>query len=171
VRWKCRRWSSSPLEIFLKILAVLLVAAGVAGTVVPAMPGPFLTLTGLFLFAWSDGFSQTGWWTMGVVTAFTLATAGVDFIATALGAGRVGASRRAMAGAIIGTFAGLFFGLPGLIIGPFIGALAGELSVRRDLSAASRAGFGVWLGLLVGAVVKLGLVAAAIGVFFAAYVF
>jgi uncharacterized protein YqgC (DUF456 family) len=76
-----------------------------------------------------------------------------------------------MAGAMIGTFAGLFFGLPGLIIGPFIGALAGELSLRRNLGAAGRAGFGVWLGLLIGTVVKLGLVAAAIGIFFAAYLF
>jgi len=159
------------MEILLKILAVVLVLAGVAGTVLPAMPGPFLALAGLLLFAWSDGFAHVGWWTLTLVIALTLATAGVDFVASAVGAGRVGASRRAMVGAVAGTFAGLFFGLPGLIIGPFVGALAGELSVRRNLAAAGRAGFGVWLGLLLGTAVKLALVFAAIGVFVAAYLF
>ena len=69
-----------------------------------------------------------------------------------------------MVGAFLGTVAGLFFGLPGLLLGPLVGAVAGEYLSRGTLQDATRAGFGTWMGIIVGAAVKLALVGAMIGI-------
>jgi uncharacterized protein YqgC (DUF456 family) len=99
----------------------------------------------------------------------TVASYFVDVATMALGMKRLGASKRAMAGAAIGTIAGLFFGLPGLLLGPFVGAVIGELTVQRDLGRAGRAGLAAWIGFLVGTVVKVGLAFAMVGLFLTAW--
>jgi uncharacterized protein YqgC (DUF456 family) len=151
--------------VALYVLAGLLVAVGIAGTVLPALPGALLVFAGLLLAAWTDGFAHVGAPTLigvGVLAALTYA---VDFAATALGARKLGASRRALVGAALGALVGLFFGLPGVLLGPFVGAVLGELSEHKDLLRAGRAGVGAWLGLLLGAVGKLALLMAMLGVF------
>lgn len=151
--------------VVLWLLAAALVAAGIAGTVLPALPGAVLVFAGLALAAWADGFVHVGALTLtglGVLAALTYA---VDFAATALGAKKLGASRRALVGAALGALVGLFFGLPGVLLGPFIGAVLGELSEQRDLLRAGRAGVGAWLGLVLGAAAKLALVMTMLGVF------
>jgi uncharacterized protein len=82
---------------------------------------------------------------------------------------RLGTSRRAMAGAAIGTVAGFVFGLPGLVFGPFVGAVVGELTVHGDLNRAGRAGIAAWIGFAIGTVVKVGLAFVMIGIFAAAW--
>ena len=67
---------------------------------------------------------------MAVLGLLTVATVGVDVLAASLGAGRLGASRAAIVGAVAGTILGLFAGLPGLLLGPFLGAVAGEYWTR-----------------------------------------
>ena len=74
-----------------------------------------------------------------------------------------------MAGAAIGTLAGLFFGLPGLILGPFAGAVLGELTAHRDVGRASRVGIAAWVGFLVGTVVKIAVAFAMVGIFLTAW--
>jgi uncharacterized protein YqgC (DUF456 family) len=151
--------------IALWLLAAVLVVVGIVGTVLPALPGALLVFAGLALAAWADGFAHVGPLALtglGVLAALTYA---VDFAATALGAKKLGASRRALVGAALGALVGLFFGLPGVLLGPFIGAVLGELSEQRDLVRAGRAGLGAWLGLLLGAAAKLALVMAMLGVF------
>jgi uncharacterized protein YqgC (DUF456 family) len=94
----------------------------------------------------------------------------VDFMAAAVGVKRLGASRRAMTGAALGTFAGLVFGLPGIVIGPFVGALVGELTVHRDWKRAGRAGVAAWIGFAIGTAVKAALAFVMVGIFTAALV-
>lgn len=151
------------------IVAVLLVVAGAAGTVLPALPGAPLVFAGLFLAAWIDGFARVGWPTLLLLGLLTAASLLVDLVSTWFGAKKVGASRQAMVGAALGTLAGLFFGLPGLLIGPFLGAVAGELVARRDWKQAGKAGLGAWLGFLLGALAKLTLVFTMLAVFVTAY--
>lgn len=103
---------------------------------------------------------------LGIVT---VASYVVDIATMALGMKRLGTTKRAMAGAAIGTIAGVFFGLPGLIIGPFAGAVIGELTAHRDLGRAGRAGVAAWLGFLIGTVVKVGLAFAMVGIFLTAW--
>ncbi len=152
------------------LLAAVLVLVGMAGTVLPALPGLPLVFAGMLLAAWAGDFQQVSGWTLGVLGVLTVLSLGIDFMATALGAKRVGASKLALIGAIIGTFAGLAFGLVGVFIGPFVGALIGELihgrSAGRDkLGQAAKVGFGTWLGILFGTVLKLGLAFAMLGLF------
>ena len=152
------------MSIALAVLGGVLIVIGVLGTVFPGLPGAVLILAGFVLLAWLDGFVSLGVPTLVVLGVLTLLAHAVDPIATALGAQRVGASRRAIVGAMLGGLVGLFFGLPGILLGPFAGAFIGELSHRGAVGDATRVGLGTWLGLLVGLVVKLTLVFAMLGI-------
>lgn len=152
------------------VIAACLILIGLIGTVLPALPGLPLVFAGMLLAAWAGGFEQVGIPMLVLLGVLTLVSLAVDFWATALGAKRVGASRKAIIGAMLGTFAGLFFGPIGLLLGPFAGALAGELLHRRrlggsDLGDAAKIGFGTWIGILFGVVLKLGLAFAMLGLF------
>ena len=153
------------------VLAVLLVFAGVAGTVLPALPGVPLVFGGLLLAAWADGFTRVGVVTLIVLGVLTALSFAIDFAAAALGAKRVGATKWAIIGAALGTLTGIFFGLPGLLVGPFIGAVAGEMISHGRWPQAARAGMATWIGLLFGTLVKLALVFTMIGIFAAAWFF
>lgn len=151
-------------------VAVLLVLAGIAGAVLPALPGVPLVFAGLLLAAWIDGFEKVGPLPLALLALLTVLSLVVDVAATALGATKVGASRWAVAGAALGTVVGVFFGLPGLLLGPFVGAVIGELAVRKDWRQAGRAGVGTWLGVVFGTAAKLALAFTMVGVFVTAYV-
>ncbi len=151
------------------ILALVLIAVGVMGAVLPALPGPPLVFAGLLLAAWIDDFQYVGWLTLTVLGLLTLLSWAVDFVATARGAQRVGASRLAVVGAITGTIVGMWFGLLGILLGPFIGAALGELISRGRLGHAVKAGAGTWLGLVLGALARLALLCAMLAIFALAY--
>jgi uncharacterized protein YqgC (DUF456 family) len=151
------------------VLAIVLIVVGVVGTFLPVLPGVLLVFGGMLLGAWIDGFQRVGWITLVILGVLTLLVFVVDVVAGLLGAKRVGASKLAIIGAGIGTIIGLFFGLVGVLIAPFIGAVVGEVIARGQLAPAARVGFGTWLGLLVGALAKLALVLAMVGVFVTSY--
>ena len=146
-------------------LAVILVLVGIAGVILPALPGLPLVFAGMLLAAWAGDFQQIGWVTLVILGLLTLLSVAVDFFATLVGARRVGASKKALLGAVLGTFAGLFFGPIGLFAGPFVGALLGELWHGREIGQAAKVGLGTWLGILLGTVLKLGLAFAMLGLF------
>lgn len=158
-------------QIPLYAIAALLVLVGIAGTILPALPGLPLVFAGMALGAWAGHFDYIGIPVLVVLGLLTLFSLAVDFWATALGARRVGASGKAVAGAVLGTIAGLFFGIIGLFAGPFIGALAGEMLHGRDVGQATRVGFGTWLGIAFGTVLKLALAFTMVGVFVLAWIF
>jgi uncharacterized protein len=149
------------------VLAFVLIVVGVAGTVLPGVPGPLLVFGGLLLAAWADDFTRVGLGTLLVLGVMTVTAYVVDLAATILGVRRAGASKRAIVGAALGMLAGFPFGLPGLLLGPFVGALIAELTVRGDLGQAGRAGVAAWIGFIVGSLVKLAVVFAMLGLFFA----
>ncbi len=157
------------LQIGYYVLAGILILVGMAGAVVPILPGVPLVFGGMLLAAWADHFQHIGAFTLivlGVLAALALL---VDFLSGVLGAKRVGASARALWGASIGMLVGFFFGLPGLLLGPFIGAVAGELSDGGKLQHATRVGVGTWIGLLFGTLAKLALCFTMLGVFALAF--
>jgi hypothetical protein len=147
------------------IAATLLVAAGVAGVMLPGLPGIPLVLAGLVLGAWIDDFAYVGRSTLLVIGLLALIATGAELAASALGAKRAGAHRRAVIGAALGALAGLFFALPGIMIGPLVGAVLGELSARGGLARASRVGLATWIGMLLGGAAKLALVLSMIALF------
>lgn len=157
-------------DTFWYLLAAILVLVGIAGTVLPALPGIPLVFAGMLLAAWAGDFEQVGGVTMAILGLLAVLSFAIDLLATAMGAKRVGASRLALLGAVIGTFAGLALGIVGVFIGPFVGALLGELAHRRslgreDVGHATRVGAGTWVGIIVGTVLKLGLAFAMLGLF------
>lgn len=127
------------------------------GLVLPALPGPLLLFGGLWAAAWAEGYAYVGTGTLITLGILAVLAALADFVAGAFGARRYGASVRSVYGAALGAVVGIFFGLPGLLLGPFIGALIGELSARKGLVAAGRAGWGATLGLVFGTAAKLAL--------------
>ena len=151
--------------ILLWILAAVLVVAGFAGLVIPALPGPPLLFAGLVVAAWAEDFVHVGMATIVLLAVLAGFAYLADFVAGAFGAKRFGASPRAVTGAVVGGVFGIFFGIPGILIGPFLGALIGELTVRRDLMAATRAGVGASFGLVLAIAAKMALAMAMIGVF------
>lgn len=146
-------------------LSAILILAGLAGTVVPTLPGVPLVFAGMLLAAWADHFQHVGTFTLIVLGGLSLLALAIDFVAGLLGAKRVGASPHAIWGAMIGTVVGLFFGLPGIVFGPFLGAVAGELLVGSRLDRAAHVGVGTWLGLLFGTLAKIALCFTMLGVF------
>jgi uncharacterized protein YqgC (DUF456 family) len=146
------------------LLAVLVIIAGLAGTVIPALPGIPLVFAGVFIIAWIDDFTVIGWTAVGVLAALTLIGWLVDLLAGAVGARYMGASRRSFWGATIGAIVGIFFGLPGIILGPFIGAVLGEVSGGRDVLESGRAGLGAWLGMVVATAAKLAIAFLMLGI-------
>jgi len=156
-------------SVGLWLLAAFMVLMGVLGSVLPALPGVPLVFGGLLVAAWADDFQRVGWIVLTLLGLMTLASFAIDFVATSLGAKRVGATKLAIAGALLGTLVGMFMGLPGLILGPFLGAVAGELISHGKLEQAGRAGLATWVGLVFGTLAKLALVFTMLGVFGAAY--
>ena len=153
------------LSILWWILAVLIIIGGLAGTVFPALPGVPMVFAGLLLAAWAGDFQAVGVGTIAVLGILTALAWLVDFLAAAVGAKRLGASPRAFWGALIGAIVGMFFGLAGIILGPFVGAVAAELSAGRPMADAGRAGFGAWVGTVVGTAVKLAIAFLMVGIF------
>ncbi len=152
-------------QLLLLIPAVLLIGFGMAGLLLPALPGAPMLFGGLVLAAWAENFAYVGDWTIAALAVLALLTYAVDVIAGALGAQRYGASTRSIVGATIGAIVGIFFGIPGVLLGPFVGAVIGELTVSREIAAASRAGWGATVGLLLGTAVKLALAFTMLGIF------
>ncbi len=159
------------MTIILWVLAVAMVAVGLVGIVMPALPGHLLILAGLALAAWADKFAHVGGWTLGVIAVLAVASYGIDFVAAAMTTRRVGASPRAVIGAALGTLAGFFLGLPGIIAGPFVGAVVGELTATRDLAQAGRAGIAATIGFAIGTAAKVAIAFLMMALFAAAFVF
>jgi uncharacterized protein YqgC (DUF456 family) len=158
------------MTVALWIAAVALIAIGVAGTILPAIPGVTLVFLGMLLGAWIDDFARIPVWLVVIFALLTAITWAVDYFAAAAGAKRAGASKLAVIGAMIGTVAGIFTGFIGLLFMPLVGAAVGEFIAQRDLRRAGTVGVATWLGLLVGTAVKVAIVFAMIGVFVLALV-
>lgn len=152
-------------EILLWILSAALIVLGLAGTLLPALPGTAFVLAGIVLGAWIDDFTRVGAGALAAVTVMAIAAWVLDYLAAVLGARRAGASRQAVTGAAIGTVAGIFMGLVGVLFLPLVGAAIGEWLARRDHQGALRVGLATWLGLMAGLVAKVVLAFMMIGVF------
>jgi len=150
-----------------------LMGIGVIGAVIPGIPGISLVLIAVLLWGAVTGFAGVGIPLTVTLVVLALSIA-VDFLATAVGAKRAGASTWGQWGAIIGLLLGFFgllpalpFGGPllGIFMGPLLGALIGELLYRRDLRLAARAALGVVVSSLIGNLIQGILALAAVVVF------
>ncbi|MDO5531616.1 DUF456 domain-containing protein [Sutterella sp.] len=137
--------------------AIILIAAGFAGTIIPAIPGLPMIAGGAALIGWADGFEIIGWKTIVFVSVLAVIGVVIDSVAQTAGAQKAGASKAGIIGSIVGTFAGMFMGIFGLLFMPLIGAAIGEFWAKRNLIHASKVGVATWIGMIVGTAVKIAL--------------
>jgi len=157
-------------DTLLWILSVALILLGLAGIVLPALPGTILVLAGIVLGAWIDDFTRVGGIAVGAIAVLAVLAWVMDYVSALLGAKRAGASRQALYGAAIGTVAGIFTGLIGVLFMPLVGAAIGEFIARRHHGNALRVGIATWLGLLAGMLAKFVLAFMMIGIFVVALI-
>jgi uncharacterized protein len=151
-------------------LAVVLILVGIAGAVLPALPGPILVLAGIALAAWVDGFTRVGMAAVAMVAVLAVMSWVLDYAAGMLGAQKVGASKEALWGATLGTVVGLFAGFVGVLFLPLVGAAVGEYIARKNERHALKVGVATWLGILAGLVAKVVIVFMMVGIFLVALV-
>ena len=143
------------MDLLLSAIGAALIVAGLIGAIVPVLPGIPLIFGGVWLIAGVDDYRHISlWWLLGIGLVGAVGLT-LDLLAGALGAKRVGASPRAVWGALLGTVIGLFLGLPGLLLGPFVGAMMGELAAGNSVLRSTQVGMNAWAGLIFGTLVKL----------------
>ena len=142
------------LDYFLLALAIVLMIIGIIGCLVPVLPGPPLSFTGLLILHFT-GFAEFGTRLLVILGLIALTVAIFDYLVPIWGTKKFGGTRYGIRGATVGLIVGLFFGPPGIIIGPFIGAVIGELIYRDDFNYALRAGLGSLMGFMAGIGLKL----------------
>ena len=153
-----------PVAILLYVLGAAALLVGLAGVVLPVVPGSALLVAGAILVGWAAGFTRVSGWTVAACAVLGAAIWAVDLAAGALGAKAFGASRWAIFGSAVGLLVGLFLGLPGIVIGPAVGALAFEYARNPSFERALRAGAGAFVGFVLGSAVKVALAFALVGV-------
>ncbi len=153
-------------HLLILCIASLLMLTGIIGSLIPALPSTpfvFIGALGHWFFYQEQSISLGVLVTLFIMMILSL---GLDFVASVLGARKLGATWKGILGVIVGGLVGLFFGLPGIIIGPFAGAMLFELLGGTDLQTASKAGFGAVIGLLAGALGRFAFAIAMTGLFF-----
>lgn len=142
------------MDVLLITLGILLMLAGIAGSILPFLPGPPLCYAALLIqqFQTEPVYSQKFLVTWAIVTVVVTAA---DYIVPLLGTRRFGGTRYGMWGCTIGLLAGLWLGPWGIIAGPFIGAFVGEWLANSNSDHALRAAVGSFVGFLFGTLLKL----------------
>ena len=139
------------------IIGALFILLGLAGCVLPVLPGPPLSFVGLLLLALINHFLPPLTPTLIIVMAIiTLAVTVAEYILPLVSAKRYGASKWGIWGSVLGMAIGIFFSPFGMLLGAFIGAVAVEWLVQKEKGRAIKAGWGVFIGSLVGTALKLG---------------
>ena len=150
------------------VLCIALIVLGLAGTVLPVLPGTLLVWAGIVLGAWIDDFARVSVTTVVLISVLGALAWGLDYAAGLMGAKKAGASKQALLGAAVGTVLGLFMGLVGVLFMPLVGAAVGEYLARKDETRAVKVGLATWVGIMLGLMAKVVLAFIMVGVFAAA---
>jgi uncharacterized protein len=151
------------------VVAVILIVVGIAGTVLPALPGIIFVFGGITLAAYADNFTRISGLTVSILAVLAIAGWVLDYVAGLMGAKKAGASKLAIIGAAIGTVAGIFMGLIGVLFMPLVGAAIGEYLYLKGhpeaLQRAGKVGVATWLGIILGMIGKVVIVFIMLGIF------
>lgn len=142
------------MEIFLLVLAFVLMLIGIIGCIVPGLPGTPIAYAGLWV-AQATERVDFSWKFLLIWGIVVIVVSALDYIVPAWGTKQFGGTKWGAWGSTIGVFVGLFFGAIGVIIGPLVGAIIGELFAGKQLEQAIKAGWGSFIGILFGTIIKL----------------
>ena len=152
-------------DVILWLVVGALLLLGLAGTVVPFLPGTPLIFLGALVHAFAADWTPIGFSRLAILAALSAVGYVLHYVAGALGTRRVGGSAWAFVGALAGGIVGLFFGLPGLLLGPPLGAISGELLKSGDVRTSIKTGLAAFLGMVAGAVANFAIGVTMIGLF------
>ena len=142
------------MDIFLLVIAFILLLVGIIGCIVPGLPGVPIAYAGLWV-AQATERVDFGWQFLLVWGIIVIVISVLDYIVPAWGTKHYGGTKWGVWGSTIGVFVGLFFGAVGVILGPLVGAVLGELLAGKAFPDALKAGWGSFIGILFGTVLKL----------------
>ena len=142
------------MDFIIIIIVILLLLIGLIGCIIPALPGPPISFSGLLLFHFFTSYNleeDTLWLLAAVVVAITF----LDYWLQVYGVKKFGGGKKAINGTIIGLVLGLFFLPFGVIIGPFVGAFLGaKMEAKEDTNRAIKIALGALVGFLGGTLLK-----------------
>jgi uncharacterized protein YqgC (DUF456 family) len=136
------------------IIGLLLMIAGIAGCMLPLIPGPPLSFLALLIQQLNGDPPFTTNFLL-IWAAITIAVTLLDYIIPAYGTKKFGGSKYGIWGCTIGLVVGLWLGPLGIIFGPFVGAFIGEIIANNNSSTALKSAFGSFVGFLFGTLLKL----------------
>jgi len=156
------------LEIALFSITLLVMLVGLAGIILPIVPGVPIIFAAALIYALITDFAAISGQTIIIFAILTIVSFLLDWLATVIGVKKLGGSYAGMIGAFIGMIIGLLLpgvGIFGFILTAFIGAFAFEWLVSKKAQVAFKAGLGSFIGFIAGGVMRFVIGATMIGVF------
>ncbi len=144
--------------------AFILILVGLAGTIIPALPGIPMIFAGAWLIAYMEDYMYFGWGTLIALGVLTVISIIIDWVSQSMGAQKAGATKLGLTGAFLGTIVGIPFGLVGIFLFPVIGAFVGEMIGHRDMRKAGKVSWATWIGMIAGIAAKLAIAFIMIGI-------
>lgn len=158
------------MDTFLIVLSIILFLVGIAGSVVPALPGIPVSWLGFLCLNFVQGIYIPLYLTIGTLI-LTIIIFILQYVIPAQGTKRFGGTKYGIWGTNIGLIVGIIAPIPlGFIIGPFLGAYIGELiynsqqtealkntDENEDTSnnRALKAAFGSFVGVMTSSLISL----------------
>lgn len=153
------------LEILIFIGVLIIMIVGLAGVILPVLPGIPLIFGGVVLYGVLSGFEKISFNLILIFAGLTIFSLIVDYLANFLAVKKMGGGKAGAFGAVIGLFIGIFIGLVAIILLPFLFAVIFELIAGKRKNQALKAGTGAFLGLLFGGLLRFIIGCVMIGVF------
>lgn len=142
------------MDIVLLVLAFFMMLIGLIGCIVPGLPGTPIAYIGLWIAQATEKI-HFSWQFLLIWGIVVVIISVLDYVVPAWGTKHYGGTKWGVWGSTIGVFVGLFFGAMGVILGPLVGAVIGELISGKQLNDALKAGWGSFVGILFGTILKL----------------
>lgn len=161
----------TPNEVLLFVVALAIMIVGLAGVILPVLPGIPLIFAAAALYGIVTGFSGIGLNMILFLAGLTVFGLIVDYLANYLSVRKMGGGRAGAVGAVIGLMVGVWLGLAWIVILPFVLAVAFELLAGKEGRSAFKAGLGAMVGLLFGGLLRFVIGCVMIGLFVWAVLF
>lgn len=143
------------MNIFVLICCYLVMLIGLAGCILPMLPGTPLVFIGVYVYAWLTDFTIISRNLIIIFLILTVISVVIEYISSSIGSKKFGASKLGFIGAFLGAVIGVFFAPWGIILGPLLGALLGELITGKKIKTALRSGTGAVIGFFGGTFLKI----------------
>ena len=142
------------MELFVIIIALLLLLVGLFGAILPILPGPIISYIGLLIFYFFTdlNLSSNELFIYSIVTILVFFS---DYMLQFIGVKKFGGEKFSMYGAFLGILVGLFFPPIGLVLGPFLGALIGAFVDNKERGKAIGIAIGALVGFVFGTILKI----------------